>query len=117
MLNAHTVSSGALMITSCLERNGGLMCFSQNSFHTGAPSRTAMVRQRAAFLTRTYGIDRTCSIKPGSRKADTRLTHFGRKAGKSHQVTIWFWIATGSTSVDSEREPPVGAQHSEDAAG
>ena len=29
MLNAYTVSTGALMITSCLERKGGLMCFSR----------------------------------------------------------------------------------------
>ena len=29
MLNVHTVSNGALMITSCLERNGGFMLFPQ----------------------------------------------------------------------------------------
>jgi hypothetical protein len=29
MLNAHTASNGALMITSCLERNGGFILFPQ----------------------------------------------------------------------------------------
>src|ERR1700747_1052127 len=32
MLNSHTVSSGASMITSCLERNGGLMWLKQFSY-------------------------------------------------------------------------------------
>ena len=54
MLNAHTVSNGALMTTSCLERNGGFMLFPQRIVpHTrgASSSNSSSVSARLHFGT------------------------------------------------------------------
>jgi hypothetical protein len=44
-------------------------------------------------------------------KQTTWLTHYGRKTGKPHEVTIWFVLNDDKLR---KRQPPVGAQRSED---
>jgi deazaflavin-dependent oxidoreductase (nitroreductase family) len=44
-----------------------------------------------SFQTRAYGTERTYATEEGSGQADHDPdTHYGRKTGKPHEVTIWF---------------------------
>jgi hypothetical protein len=73
---------------------------------------------RAAFLTRAYGIDPTCATKAGSQKANHSADPLWTQdweASPSYDLIRSGWQQ--ALHRHRKREPPVGAQRSEDAAG
>ena len=57
-------------------------------------------------------------LKRVAGKQTTTLTHYGRKTGKPHDVTIWFVFGRRlAFHRHRKREPPMGAQRPEDSGG
>jgi divalent metal cation (Fe/Co/Zn/Cd) transporter len=115
MLNSHTVSNGALMITSCLERNGGLMTLSiLPNWHNCSivvsvaqiPNDSVRRIQRVQAITIVWmSVEAAVSLFAAWRARSPALLAFGGDSAIelfSAVVVLWRFRAT-SAHGDAER--------------